>query len=1135
MLEKIRLFVLAFFLFFATIYAQSVSVWALDEQLSSNNLTVLRFRVQNTGQQTIRGLELHYRVKQDWNVIAPAEGYYIPGGNIEWTQLGGGEALLKISFPSAVLEPMEELPNSSGFSVGLHTKDWSAWNKQEHYSQPVSGTFTLTDRISVYSNGILLNGSEEAVSNAACPEVWFLEIKADSVKIGWMPSDSVEEQTTLELRSFNGASREVNLAQAADSGGYKEWSGAFPVQHQKHGELWLNCSGKMAAYFAYGRAGENAEPAVKAGLWNDEFGFVKAHTGLGYNMGISPEDRFIVEPEEFGRRIADWKLYRAWEAPDLQELPTIAFPGLGVAIQPKSPNDSLKFAWTAVEGFSLYQLHIVRDSAYGDTLHSILVPGTEIRLPMPPTGVYVWWAEPVAIVPLGWWSSVKKGAKSLAGAVVKIATHVDPILYYITHDVSIPELLLLPFTGFNIPSPMGIINIVAGGVDVRKKTLGLTPIRARKDTYMLDLGWAAENSLKREEAINNEYWDSPNTDTAYADGTPKPITRDDEKPRCWAITVQQMNKYFGGTMAQDEIVYHGKSPGQPIEKHFPHGLNVGASGFPSIIPAMEVALNLSTWDYLQYYTLLDKIEKGISDYMELFASSPGWYPLPPSPYTVISNIEAGIPMAIVQVNQGYSAAHMMIIDGYKVEIDGSVYLHFVGTHNEGTDEWRYYASFSGLGMDVLTNMVLQSISNLANLAFKLHLGANFYVAYYVPPANAKGRLMDSRIFNEDGTIKDSDGDGITDFDEIERFGTNPYNIDSDGDGISDKDEIAYYTRKGVPADIDGDGLRAELDVDSDNDGDCDGDENENKNDRQDNGETNMMDSTDYDPTRLRCKTKPVALLAKEQININDRAYCTDGLNYCPIVSMGLVGGNAVQLGVSAKVGSILAGSSVWLRSNASVFGDFHSAGALILQDATPQVLGTIRQNSAEAVMQTQIYRSLLSGTNIGITLGTMHIPSGQTVTLQPSNSIIQKNIVVSSGSVLRLRPGHYRIGSLTVQSGGRIELLENGRIILDITGSLRWDGSFQGNGIEEAASRLRIRVQGSQDIFLNTSFGGFLVAPNAYVVVGQADKDYAGQIYARRITVHQNTRFLWIPPGGQPGLMNIAAFNRGATHAYSNN
>jgi hypothetical protein len=521
--------ILAFLLLFVSLKAQSVSVWTLDEQLLSNSLTVLRFRVQNTGQQTIRGLELHYRVKQNWNGLAPAEGYYIPGSNMEWVQLNNGEAILKISFPNAVLEPMEELSNSSGFSLGLHTNDWSAWNKQEHYSQPISGVFTLTDRISAYSNGVLLNG--ETAPNVACPDVWFLEVRTDSVKIGWQPSGNAEEQTTLELRSFNGASLGIDLTQAANSDGYMKWSGAFSVQHENHGELWLNCSGKMAAYFAYGLAPENAKPAVEAGLWDNESSFVEAQTVLGYNMGIKAEDRFIVKSGKFGRRVANWKLYRAWEAPDLPELPTIAFPGLGVSIMPETPNDSMLFAWTAVEGFNLYNLHIVRDSAYGDTLHRLLVPGTEIRLPMPPPGIYVWWAEPVPAasasrlfgISLPSLSDIKKAA----GSMIKT---LDPITGNIINNlindgpssVTVSDVLTAPII---TKPPLGIFEIILEKIPLRIATLGLKPIRARKDTRMLDLGFAGDIS-----AIDNGKWDSP--DTVISDKV-----RHDVAGRCWAITV----------------------------------------------------------------------------------------------------------------------------------------------------------------------------------------------------------------------------------------------------------------------------------------------------------------------------------------------------------------------------------------------------------------------------------------------------------------------------------------------------------------------------------------------------------------------------------------------------------------------
>lgn len=92
---------------------------------------------------------------------------------------------------------------------------------------------------------------------------------------------------------------------------------------------------------------------------------------------------------------------------------------------------------------------------------------------------------------------------------------------------------------------------------------------------------------------------------------------------------------------------------------------------------------------------------------------------------------------------------------------------------------------------------------------------------------------------------DSDGDGITDFDEVYRFGSNPKLADSDFDGVNDKDEIHSYAlleksqlnladsyvraytdltqmrfirgiKREYMADVDGDGLRAELDPGSDN-------------------------------------------------------------------------------------------------------------------------------------------------------------------------------------------------------------------------------------------------------------------------------------------------------------------------------
>lgn len=57
-----------------------------------------------------------------------------------------------------------------------------------------------------------------------------------------------------------------------------------------------------------------------------------------------------------------------------------------------------------------------------------------------------------------------------------------------------------------------------------------------------------------------------------------------------------------------------------------------------------------------------------------------------------------------------------------------------------------------------------------------------------------------------GESTDSDGDGLSDRDEKERYGTDPNRADSDGDGLSDYDEVIVYGTNGSCADTMGDGL-----------------------------------------------------------------------------------------------------------------------------------------------------------------------------------------------------------------------------------------------------------------------------------------------------------------------------------------
>ena len=59
---------------------------------------------------------------------------------------------------------------------------------------------------------------------------------------------------------------------------------------------------------------------------------------------------------------------------------------------------------------------------------------------------------------------------------------------------------------------------------------------------------------------------------------------------------------------------------------------------------------------------------------------------------------------------------------------------------------------------------------------------------------------------------DSDGDSLTDFQEINNYHTQPYNADSDGDGLSDWQEINTYSLDPNKVDTDGDGINDLLDI-----------------------------------------------------------------------------------------------------------------------------------------------------------------------------------------------------------------------------------------------------------------------------------------------------------------------------------
>ena len=89
----------------------------------------------------------------------------------------------------------------------------------------------------------------------------------------------------------------------------------------------------------------------------------------------------------------------------------------------------------------------------------------------------------------------------------------------------------------------------------------------------------------------------------------------------------------------------------------------------------------------------------------------------------------------------------------------------------------------------------------------------FYGLAINDPTDGAGDIDDDGLTNleefEAGTsplLIDSDGDGLTDIDEITIYSTNPALADSDDDGLSDGEEINLYITNPTNADTDGDGI-----------------------------------------------------------------------------------------------------------------------------------------------------------------------------------------------------------------------------------------------------------------------------------------------------------------------------------------
>ena len=133
--------------------------------------------------------------------------------------------------------------------------------------------------------------------------------------------------------------------------------------------------------------------------------------------------------------------------------------------------------------------------------------------------------------------------------------------------------------------------------------------------------------------------------------------------------------------------------------------------------------------------------------------------------------------------------------------------------------------------------------------------------FFLMPASPNVRQQEASV------TADSDGDGVVDFDETERFGTNASSDDGDQDLLRDKQDIITgvfdplygYASTGSEAgrDFDSDGTPTERDKDSDSGGCPDGVEDASGNGHQEQGERYNFDPDD--DRRAECESDDVTL------------------------------------------------------------------------------------------------------------------------------------------------------------------------------------------------------------------------------------------------------------------------------------
>lgn len=537
---------------------------------------------------------------------------------------------------------------------------------------------------------------------------------------------------------------------------------------------------------------------------------------------------------------------------------------------------------------------------------------------------------------------------------------------------------------------------------------------------------------------------------------------EEENYRCWAVAAQMLNRYYGGNLTQDEIKLKFKGyPNLPVFSD-----SVKAKILGAFLHSYQGRLGDSLIDPMLQWALGD-------DGVLLRKNSL------PTRDEVLTWIDAGVPLYV------WDEGHVMVLDAYRISHSGRMDVRLLNTDNDGTVEWRT------LRLSALEGFVAAKVSGNV-------------------------RMTDSRIHT------DSDDDGLMDYDEIERFGTDPNNPDSDGDGIDDKTEIFSYTireplpdkdtstwKRGIDslvyADIDADGLRAELDFDSDGGGVSDGEEDLNRNGILDADETDIYDAIDDLAEKTDSIDVPgkLTLYAMNHLSVNDGVRCHGAEKNCDVAAESLDSAYAVNVGRSAYVrridakGGIIVRDYAWVTGNVRIFSLPSRNITMTLQNNVTYGRATFSQ--LESLWP---YRVPALSTVLNVGDSAVEVNYGKNYTLK--DGVRLKSLKVHSGGTLFIASGEMFVGNVQLESGAKIQFIHPGRrTVLHVNGTVIWRAFNLDDDLEQVAKDFKLIQHGSETMTVEGMWAGTIFAPKANLILGQSSKKLYGRFLGNNVTVHQ--------------------------------